>query len=61
MKKTALFLALLLTMGMAGCGAQEEETGSDNAGETAQETQEETEALTVDAESKTITVQATAT
>ena len=64
MKKTAVFLALLLTLGMTGCGAQKD-TGSDTAEETTKEaqgeTQEGTDALTVDEASKTITVQATAT
>ena len=64
MKKTAVFLALLLTLGITGCGAQKD-TGSDSAEETTKEaqgeTQEGTDALTVDEASKTITVQATAT
>ena len=42
MKKTAVFLALLLTLGITGCGAQKD-TGSDSAEETTKEAQGETQ------------------
>lgn len=66
MKKAAIMLALLLTMGMAGCGSQgqgeatEENTGSADSADGAEES-EATGALTVDEAAGTITIQATAT